>query len=103
MSYRRLDPSQIIATAERLAARIGERFPGSGLARVGAELVVLSRDIARDAAALQAPILWLRILIAGIILAGASIFLFVGTIVSFSRLSSDALQGCRASSRPSTR
>ena len=34
-SYHALDAACIVETAERLVARIGERFPGSGLSRVG--------------------------------------------------------------------
>jgi len=33
-AYRSIDPEQIVVTAERLARRIGERFPASGLASV---------------------------------------------------------------------
>jgi hypothetical protein len=36
--YRELDPRRIVATAEALAKRVEERFAGSGLARVCAEL-----------------------------------------------------------------
>ena len=42
MGYRTLDPARIIATAERLETRIGERFPDSGLRRVARELVSLA-------------------------------------------------------------
>jgi hypothetical protein len=99
--YRRLDPSLIIETAEQLDRRVAERFPDSGLRRVAAELVSLSNDVAVAAKALEAPIWWVRILIGLAILAGASIFLFVGTILSFDRLSGDEafdfVQGLEAS------
>lgn len=92
MSALTLDPDRIIATAEKLASRIGERFPGSGLSRVGSDLVALSRATAKEARALHGPIIWLRLcLIAGILL-GAAVFLFVGTIVSFDRISTGAFQ-----------
>src|SRR2546423_1543098 len=45
--YRHLDCARILDTSERLERRIGERFPGSGLGRVAAELtqVVRERDL----------------------------------------------------------
>ncbi len=99
--YRRLDPRLIIETAEKLDQRIAERFPESGLRRVAAELVTLSNDIATAAKALEAPIWWVRILIGLAILAGASMFIFIGTIFSFNRISSDEafdfVQGLEAS------
>jgi hypothetical protein len=99
--YRRLDPRLIIETAVKLEQRIAERFPESGLKRVGAELVSLSNDLAASAKALEGPIWWVRILIGLAILAGASMFIFIGTIFSFNRISSDEafdfVQGLEAS------
>lgn len=37
-NYRRLDPTEVTRTAAQLAARVAERFPGSGLAGVAQEL-----------------------------------------------------------------
>ncbi|MEP9386581.1 hypothetical protein [Mesorhizobium sp. KR9-304] len=98
--YRRLDPRLIITTAQKLEQRIAERFPDSGLRGVAAELSVLSKDLAAAARALEAPIWWVRILIGLAILAGAAMFLFVGTIISFDRISTgafDIVQGIEAS------
>ena len=98
--YRQLDPRLIIETAAKLEQRVAERFPDSGLRRVAAELVALSRDLAASAKALEAPIWWVRILIGLAIVAGASMFLFVGTILSFDRISTgafDVAQGIEAS------
>lgn len=39
---RGLDPGEILKTAARLRDRIGERFPGSGLSKVGERLVRLA-------------------------------------------------------------
>jgi hypothetical protein len=98
--YRRLDPRLIITTAGKLEQRVAERFPDAGLRRVAAELALLSEDLAASAKALEAPIWWVRILIGLAILAGASMFLFVGTILSFDRISTgafDVAQGIEAS------
>lgn len=100
--YRTLDPSKIIGTARKLEQRIAERFPESGLRKVAAELVVLARDLADSAKALQAPIWWLRGLIALAVIAGTSIFVFVGTVLPFDRLSGsddviESVQGIEAS------
>lgn len=94
MRYRTLDSKLIIETAERLEERVAERFPDAGLRGVAAELVSLSRDLARSAKALEAPIWWLRGAIIAVIAAGALTFLFVGTILPLGRFSGtpDAVQ-----------
>jgi hypothetical protein len=102
MSYRSLDPRLIIETAERLETRIADRFPESGLRKVGKELVSLARDIRDAAAELEKPIWWLRILVGAVIALGACMFLFVGTILPFDRFSSggdvvESVQGIEAS------
>jgi hypothetical protein len=79
MRYRTLDAKLIIETAERLEKRVAERFPDAGLRGVAIELVSLSRDLAKAAKALEAPIWWLRGVVITAIAAGALTFLFVGT------------------------
>jgi hypothetical protein len=98
--YRQLDPRLIIATANRLEQRVADRFPDSGLRRVAKELIALSNDLANAAKALETPIWWVRILIGLAIVGGAAMFLFVGTILSFDRISTgafDFVQGVEAS------
>ena len=94
MRYRTLDAKLIIETAERLEKRVAERFPDSGLRGVAIELVSLSRDLAKAAKALEAPIWWLRGVVIVAIAAGALMFLFVGTILPLGRISGtdDAIQ-----------
>jgi hypothetical protein len=80
MAYRQLQPIRIIETAERLERRIAERFPGSGLQRVAAELVTTARDAAARSEMLRRPNLYLRagagvlllglLVIIGLLLAG---------------------------------
>ena len=100
--YRTLDPKLIIETAEKLDLRVAERFPDAGLRKVSAELVSLSRDLAVAAKALAEPIWWLRAVVGAIFLAGAAMFLFVGTILPLDRFSSgddvlELVQGIEAS------
>jgi fumarate reductase subunit D len=94
MRYRTLDAKLIIETAERLEKRVAERFPDAGLRGVAIELVSLSRDLAKAAKALEAPIWWLRGVVIVAIAAGALMFLFVGTILPLGRISGthDAIQ-----------
>lgn len=99
MSYRTLDPEKIAATAQSLRARIGDRFPNSGLAGVASELVAMSRDLAISAEKLARPIWWLRIVTWSVIALGAGMFVFVGSILSFDRISTgafDFVQGVEA-------
>lgn len=91
MPYRTLDPEKILATATALEARVEARFADAGLYGVAREIVALTHDTAREAKALLSPIWWLRILIAALIIGGAALFLSVGTFLSFSNLSQDAL------------
>ena len=92
MPYRSLNHAKIIETAEALEGRIDSRFPHTGLRQVSGELVELARDVSREAQALEKPIWWLRLALAGIVLAGAVTFLYVGTFLSFDRLSGLALR-----------
>ncbi|MDX8468431.1 hypothetical protein RFM26_22270 [Mesorhizobium sp. VK23B] len=94
MRYRTLDPQLIIETARRLEERVAERFPEAGLRGVAGELVSLSGDLAKAANELEAPIWWLRGVIVAAVVAGALVFLFVGTILPLGRFSgpNDAVQ-----------
>ncbi len=90
MPYRSLDPDKIIETAERLRLRINERFPDAGLNGVAAELVNIGEATAIAARVLNEPVYWLRLVIVLIVFAGAGIFAFVGTFLSFDRISTGA-------------
>jgi hypothetical protein len=50
-----LDPAQVVLTLERLEARIGARFPGSGLHGVAGQLTTEAARTARNAAAIARP------------------------------------------------
>lgn len=76
--YRQLDAERIIATLERLRARITERFPESGLSRVATELLTVSADVTAVVHEVQRPHWPLRAA-AGVAIVGvAGIVLSVG-------------------------
>jgi hypothetical protein len=62
-----LKADKILETVERLSRHLGERFPGSGLSKVAAELVQLTRESVARAASIRRPNLLLR---AGLVLLG---------------------------------
>ena len=76
MSYRRLQGEEIIATADRLGARISERFPGSGLSKVAAELAQVTRETEQRIADLRRPRWGLRAGIGFLIVLIAAVALF---------------------------
>jgi hypothetical protein len=77
--YARLDAGEIIVTTERLARRIAERFPGSGLAKVAARLVEVAERADIEARQLQLPNVPVRIGVAAVLFAGIGLFVFVLT------------------------
>jgi hypothetical protein len=64
---RLLKEEKLLETGERLRQRIAERFPGSGLSEVAAELVQLTRKSVARAESIRRPNLWLRV---GLVLLG---------------------------------
>jgi hypothetical protein len=60
-AYRELDPARIVETAEVLHRRVDERFPGSSLGRVAAELCEVARSADEVSLWLSRPIAWVRI------------------------------------------
>jgi hypothetical protein len=81
VTYRTLDPKQIIATLVRLELRIGERFPDSGLSRICHEIRAIGEHAQERARAIARPNLPLRIGIFAAIAAGlAGLVMVVRTI-----------------------
>lgn len=68
--YRILSADEIVRTAGKLADRVSERFPGSGLSGAGEQLRATAEDTARRARALSRPYLGLRTLVGLVSLAG---------------------------------
>jgi hypothetical protein len=59
--YRELSPARIVETSETLQKRIEERFPGSSLGRLAAELTDVARAAQYVSAWLARPIKWVRV------------------------------------------
>ena len=74
--YRLLDAGEIVDTLVRLQARIGERFPGSGLARLADELLSISRTAAQSVAQLQRPHWPIRVAAGTLIVAMLALVVF---------------------------
>ena len=67
--YRSLDADKIIETLEALRSRINDRFPGSGLGSVCAEVVLLARHTSKRILDVSQPIWGLRIALLGLLTA----------------------------------
>lgn len=94
--YRTLQSSKIIATLETLERRISERFPGSGLAAVCADLVSVAQQTSARIVDVSRQHWGLRFLLALVIAAGVAILLFFieqALTLKGSDQISDVLQG----------
>ncbi len=79
--FRRLDPQEILKTTERLVGRITNRFPESGLAGVGRELVDVATEAREGASALAKPIYPIRIAVWAVIVVFAVLpFVMLATL-----------------------
>ncbi|MCG8558905.1 MAG: hypothetical protein MI824_03815 [Hyphomicrobiales bacterium] len=97
--YRTLDADKIIETVETLRLRIEDRFPESGLAGVCRALFDTAQAGKVRSKALAAPHIALRVLITAIILLGVFVFVYIGTFVNFSKITTEAfglVQGLEA-------
>lgn len=72
--YRTLNAAEIVTTVGRLADRVAERFPDSGLTSAAGQLLDTARDTARRANALSRPYLGLRTLVLIIAAGGVAVF-----------------------------
>lgn len=91
-SYRSLNIGDIVSTLHQLSARIGERFPNSGLHRVCLELERMARETSARATSISRPKLWLRALLTVLAVAGLIGAFFIGRWMLGLR-SSDELAG----------
>jgi hypothetical protein len=78
-----LNPELIVQTVERLSARITERFPGSGLSEVCADLAVTARATAARIEELERPNMGLRLLAVLAVLLGAAAQVYVARLIDW--------------------
>jgi hypothetical protein len=76
-NYRALNADEIVGTVGKLADRIAERFPDSGLTGAAAQLLDTARDTARRASGLSRPYLLLRALVLLVGGGGAALLVLV--------------------------
>ena len=79
--YRTLDSGRIVETADALRTRVEERFPGSGLGKVAAEVAALAREAHERGEAIRRPNLPLRAGIAVLVAAALGGLVLVATRV----------------------
>jgi hypothetical protein len=79
-----LDATKIVITIVRLQARIGERFPDSGLANVAADLSETARATADHVQTLHRPNHVLRVLAALAVAAGIAAQIYAARLVNWS-------------------
>jgi hypothetical protein len=78
-----LDAASIVETVQRLEARIGERFPESGLLRVCGELKATARETANHATELARPYYGLRVLAGIVAAAGIVAEVYAAMLISW--------------------
>ncbi len=92
MAYEKLEADAVLATAQRLRARIEARFPERNLGRVAERLIAVASDVER-AAARSLPIRVLRVaglVVIGLLVAVSAISL-VAVVIELVRTSGSAL------------
>lgn len=79
--FRELDAGRIVRTLEQLHQRIGNRFPGSGLAQVGAELTDVARQTDQRARDIRKSDWPLRGLVGALLIFGLVLLLMLAYLV----------------------
>lgn len=82
--YRNLDIDLTIATIELLGKRIEERFPRSGIGKVGSELLDIARASKQRTQWISQPNYWLRASIAAIVIIGTIAMLYSISVLDIS-------------------
>ena len=81
-----LDPARVVATFDKLQARVNERFPDAGLATVCADLALVARETAGRARRLTRPYYGLRLLAALTVIAAVLLQIYAVQLVDWSVL-----------------
>ena len=76
---RRVRSDKLLETADKIRRQIDERFPGSGLSNVAAEVAQITREGLVRAASIQRPNLWLRAgLVLLLVIAVSGVIIYMG-------------------------
>jgi hypothetical protein len=97
--YRTLDPDKIVATLDQLVARISERFPGAGLARVCSELKLVAAESRARTDRLAKPNIALRALSGLVVVTGVGVLIYVARQINVQSATTELfgmLQGIEA-------
>jgi hypothetical protein len=81
-----LRADEIVKTVARLEARISERFPESGLAKVGKDLLVSARATSAKVDRLARPYYGLRVIAVFALAAGIAAQIYVGRLIDWHRI-----------------
>ena len=76
--YNKLESNKIVETLEGLERRVVERFPGAGLAKVGAELIAIARQTQQRSEEIARPDWRLRGLVGTLLALGAFLLVQLG-------------------------
>jgi hypothetical protein len=90
MPYKTLNAEKVIATIDKLALRVAERFPESGLREVAKELAETARRCAAESERLRQPIIPIRITVYSIWVAGAAAFLWIAATLHYDAVEFEA-------------
>ncbi|MEM8770157.1 MAG: hypothetical protein AAGD92_00785 [Pseudomonadota bacterium] len=90
MPYKNLSAERVTETIDTLAARVEERFPGSGLSRVAIELAETSRRCGAEAERLRDPIIPIRLTVYSIWVAGAAALVWIVSSVHYDAMEFEA-------------
>ena len=95
--YRTLQPEKIVATLDKLRARIDQRFPGKGLARVCSELGEVARKSQERAEAISRPAYGLRFATAIMIVTGLAMLAYIaGLLIANTKANQDMFSTIQA-------
>jgi hypothetical protein len=91
MTYRNIDAHLVIATLEKLADRIDERFPNAGLSAVCRELTLIANDTMNRVAKLSKPIIPIRLCVAMVLALGLGLAFYGAHLISVEQHSQELL------------
>jgi hypothetical protein len=89
--FLKLDPIKIVETLEQLQARVRDRFPGAGLAQIGAELTEVARRTQARSEEIAHPHFGVRAAVAALLIAGAGLLLNLAWTLWSTTKTSDSL------------